>query len=362
MKSLALLTVSFIYLSATAQISVNSSDFISGPDTVLVSVVTDYQNINYQNTGANQTWDFSWVEIDSQRIDTFSSVSSAGFIYQLVFNNFLSPSYQASYFQKADLGVLPTGGLPIAFDNPISFDKISSSSYEKVGFGADLNGIALPIQADTIDVVYEFPMTYQDNWTSNSFLFLDLNPGFNAMFKRHQNRSSIVDGYGAITTTFGTFDCIRVKSSLNFTDSLFFDLTGTGGAWIPLPSQPEIQYRWIAKNNKIPLLTINVSNSILGPEITKVEMRDKKGVANLTNSNSFKLKVYPNPASEVINIIGIENIDELTITDLEGKLIYTNQNINANKISINCDNWSKGLYILSAISDQKTVINKLVLQ
>jgi len=362
MKNLTSLIASFFCLSAFAQISVNSNDFISSADTVLVSIVTDYQNINYQNTGSNQTWDFSWVQIDSQRIDTFSSVGSAGFIYQLVFNNFLSPSYQASYFQKADLGVLPTGGLPIAFDNPISFEKVSSSRFEKVGFGADLNGIALPIQADTIDVVYEFPMTFQDNWTSNSYLFLDLNPGFNAMFKRHQNRSSIVDGYGTITTSFGTFDCIRVKSELTFTDSLFFDLLGTGGAWIPLPTQPETHYRWIAKNNKIPILSINVASSILGPEITKVEMRDKKGVASNNSAEIVALQVYPNPSSDIINISGLENIDVINIMDLEGKIIYSQQNIISNTISINCNDWAKGIYFLNAVFDEKTVTNKIVLQ
>ena len=362
MKHLFLILSLSFALSIQAQISINSTDFISGPDTVLISAVTDYQNINYQNTGSNFSWDFSGIPIDSQRVDTFFSVSTAGFIYQLVYNNFLSPSYQASYYQKADAGSIPTGGLPLAIENPIAFEKISNSKYEIVGFGVELNGIDLPISADTIDVVYEFPMTYQDSWVSNSYLFFDLNPTFDAMFKRYQNRSSVVDGYGSITTTYGTFDCIRVKSLLNFTDSLFFDFTGTGGTWFPVPSQPEIHYKWIAKNQKVPLMSIIVTNSATGPEITKVEFRDSYGVANVEDINSVSVQVFPNPANEYITISNIDNFDNILITDVTGKIIISKSLQQNNNMLVNCNNWSKGIYVLRLSNSEKTLTKKIILQ
>ena len=227
-----------------AQVNITSNDFIGGADTVLVSIVTNFQNINYQASGANQTWDFSAVEVDSQRIDTFHSMSTADLIYLFTFNNFLNPDYQASYYQNVSTGDIPTGGIPLAIDNPVAFEKVSNSKFERVGLGFEFNGVPLPVTADTIDIVYEFPMTYQDNWVSNSFLFFDLNPAFDAKFKRHQNRVSEVDGYGTVITPYGSFECIRVKSNLTYIDSFYFDLFGTGSAsWFSLPSQPEIQYK-----------------------------------------------------------------------------------------------------------------------
>jgi hypothetical protein len=363
MKNLIAIAFCLMFQSSLeAQITVSSSDFISGPDTVLISTVTDYTNINFQNTGANYTWDFSFVVIDSQKVDTFLSMSSASFIYQLAYNNFLSPSYQASYFKKADANAIPTGGLPLDIQNPVIFEKVSNSKFERVGLGAELNGVAIPITADTIDVVYEFPMTYQDAWTSNSYLFFDLNPTFDAQFKRHQNRNSVVDGYGSLTTPFGTFDCIRIKAELNYTDSLFFDFLGAGGQWIPLPTQPEIQYQWIAKNQKTPVFTINVTNSLAGPVISKVEFRDSYGVATIHETkNNVGINIYPNPASEIINLTDIDDITQIAVRTLDGKIIYHQTNLNTNTISLDCSNWPKGIFIVDMVSSQKTISKKIIL-
>ena len=362
MKNITWLISIFFAAHLNAQITVNSTDFVSSADTVLISSVTDFQNINYQNTGSNYNWDFSWVMIDTQRIDTFNSVSSAAFIYQLVFNNFLSPSYQASYYQKADAGLIPTGGLPIAVENPIAFEKVSNSKFERVGLGVELNGVSVPITADTIDVVYEFPMTFQDSWVSNSYLFFDLNPAFAAMFKRHQNRTSTVDGYGSIVTTFGTFDCIRVKSELTYKDSLFFDFTGTGGMWIPMPSQPETEYRWIAKNQKIPVFSINVTNALSGPVITKVEFRDSYGVASIPTKDFIEVSIFPNPASNHINFSGIKNCEQVIISNVNGELIFSNVLDKQDNFQINTSSWSKGVYFIHLVNDEKTETKKIIIQ
>lgn len=345
-----------------AQISVNSSDFISSADTVLVSAVTDFQNIDYQTTGTNQVWDFSWVIIDSQRVDTYGSVSNSGFIYQLTFNNaFLNPNYLASYYIKADANVIPAaggGGLPVTIENPIAFQKISNSKFENVGIGVELNGISVPIQADTIDVVYEFPMTFQDNWQSNSYLYFDVNPAFNAIFKRHQNRSSVVDGYGSITTTFGTFDCIRVKSDLTYIDSIYIDLFGTGGSWIGLPSQPETEYRWIAKDKKIPVFSINVA----GGAITKVEFRDKSGVAGIKNNDlGSDVSVFPNPTKNNIFLSDISSYESINVMNMNGQTVYYESNINNNSLTIDCSQWERGIYILKVATSEKTTTKKIVL-
>jgi hypothetical protein len=348
--------------SSISQISVTSTDFVSDSDTALVSTVVDFQNINYQSAGANQTWDFTNVLVDSQRIDTFSNVGNAGLVYQFVFNNsFLNPDYKASYYQKASTNAVPTGGIPIAIEDPISFEKISSSKFERVGLGINLNGAPVPIQADTIDVVYQLPMTYQDNWISNSYLFFDLNPAFDIKFKRHQNRTSEVDGYGTVITHYGNFQCIRVKSSLTYIDSLFFDLLGTGnGSWIGLPSQPEIQYRWIAKNQKIPVFSIDVANTFGTETITKVEFRDDLDVTSVQENYKTTFSVYPNPANDFLQLSQISEFDYIQISNISGQLVY-NSNAASNYHKIDCSEWQKGVYIVKLSSSEKTSTKKIII-
>lgn len=362
MKNKTSIIVLLFCFQSFAQISVNSSDFVAGADTTLISIVTDYQNIDYQSTGANHSWDFSWVSIDSQRIDTFSNVSNAGLIYQFTYNNFLNPNYQASYFQKATNNVIPaSGALPVTIENPITFRKVSTAKLENVGIGIELNGIDVPIQADTIDTEYEFPMTYQDNWQSDSYLFFDINPAFNAMFKRHQTRISAVDGYGTITTTFGTFDCIRVKSNLNYIDSIFFDLLGTGGSWIGLPTQSETQYRWIAKQQKVPVFSVDVTNALAGPQITKVEFKDKFGVANIQNTDLISsIKAFPNPVRGNLFITNLSEYDHIEITNMNGQLIYSEAVLNENQKVVDCSQWEKGVYILKLNSSEKNITKKII--
>lgn len=47
------------------------------------------------------------------------------------------------------------------------------------------------------------------------------------------------------------------------------------------------------------------------------------------NSKNSILKIYPNPAKSMVNILSDETISALGIYDLTGKTIFTNQNVNA---------------------------------
>ncbi len=357
--------LSFLFIaqlsSSFGQITINSSDFISGEDTVMITSVNDFQNIDYTTTGANSVWDFSNVVIDTQQIDSFFNMSTAGITYQLIFNNFLNPDYDASYYKKEDDSFLPTT-LPLSISNPVSFYKLSSDKLERVGYGADLSGNSLPVPADTIDEIYRLPMTFQDAWNSNSYIYLDINPIFNAQFKRHQSRVAEVDGYGTITTPFGTFDAIRVKSTLSFTDSINIDLFNTGGTWNAIPSNDIVEYRWWAKNSKVPVFSINTSLSLIGETVTSVEYRDDEiNFASVMDQPLFTTTLYPNPASNFIHINS--NFDNMAVQCFSstGSLVYNNET-QTGSFLINSEAWESGIYFINLTIDNKTEVHKIIIR
>ena len=81
-------------------------------------------------------------------------------------------------------------------------------------------------------------------------------------------------------------------------------------------------------------------------------------------SNGQQLAVYPNPASEFINVNleSIENCDEVIITDLSGKVVLSVEPGNLKTITIPVNRLNPGMYLINAKSANETAIQKLVIQ
>ena len=73
------------------------------------------------------------------------------------------------------------------------------------------------------------------------------------------------------------------------------------------------------------------------------------------------LKIYPNPAKSMVNILSNENISALGIYDLTGKKIFTNQNVNTELTHIDVSTFLPGIYILKISNkDGVTTTEKIV--
>src|SRR5690606_24477926 len=129
---------------------------------------------------------FESLVMNSQRIDTFFNVGDASFTYILVFNNgWLDPDYQADYYRHLlNFAIPPTDFIGFSIENPVDFTKIESDRVEIVGVGLEISGIEIPVKNEIIDVEYELPMNFGDNWISNSVFEIDLNPAFDGILKR----------------------------------------------------------------------------------------------------------------------------------------------------------------------------------
>jgi len=359
------LLVSFFGMTSIAafnQITIDQNDFPGSDDTALVSI-SDDTNIDLTETGANYTWDYSDLHISSQRIDTFFNLSDASFLYQAQFNNvFTEPDYAADFYSNLIGFDLPgASGAGISISKPVSFVRVTSSLYQNVGIGVELNEIEVPMAADTIDVEYELPMTFGDSWNSDSYIYVDLNPAFNGIFQRYQYRTSEVDGWGTITTRFGTFDVIRVRSEIAYDDSAYLDF-GFGGTWLELPTPDEAVYTWWSEGNKVPIMRV-VAQSVGSVEtITRVEFKDQsRNLAGITESENFAGQIYPNPANGIVNLTFDQGVNQVIIYTISGEIVYQNV-VTESALNIDVQTWTSGVYLVKLIGDDAVSSTKLIVE
>ena len=100
----------------------------------------------------------------------------------------------------------------------------------------DIEGNEVPVKSDTIETRYKFPLQYGDAYSSRGYTHLDMNPFYNGIWVQYRQRSSLVDGWGSITTPRNTLatkapqlpesvlnmNSIILQSSLLFLNRVYF--------------------------------------------------------------------------------------------------------------------------------------------
>lgn len=254
-----------------AQISITQGDMPVIGDTLRVSRGVADTALNYQQTGANQTWNYASLIPLSQQVYSFGSVAATGLIFQFTFGP-LGGANQANLTAPVNLPLdsLPGGGGGLMLQDITGFFRKTAQQYKQVGYGASLNGIQVPVtyQTGQQDIVYRLPLTFNAVDSSSSAFQVDVpNTAFLAQSQKRVNRC---DGWGTLTTPFGTFPTIRVNTTLDTYDSLA--LSGQQPIAIQIPTRHE--YKWLATGQHIPLLTISTA-VVAGTElVTGVEWRD----------------------------------------------------------------------------------------
>ena len=76
------------------------------------------------------------------------------------------------------------------------------------------------------EIIFNFPIDYNDVDSCSSDGSLAI-PSL-GYFGLVRSRVNTVDGWGSITTPFGTFNALRVRSVVNEMDSIYVDSLGFG--------------------------------------------------------------------------------------------------------------------------------------
>jgi hypothetical protein len=335
-----------VSISTQAQITILDTDMPLAGDTFRLSSAlggggggggqTDYL---LTQTGANQTWYYTFLTYKSQSVDTFYSPLQTPISYNFVFTNLiLYPDNFADLAQRST--TIPTppdgGGSSGFFTISDAYDFIQSFSdqYAIVGNAFKLNDVPSANPFEGKDVIYEFPLNFQDTYSSASSYDVQV-PSF-IEFYHSQVRTNEVDGWGKLYTPYGEWEnVLRVKSTIVANDSVVL-LQGPFPFPFSFPSTT-IEYKWLAKNIGIPVLHIitRESSGFGGgggqTAVTEVQYIDSinPGTYQIDQTGLMELEkngfvVYPNPAQGQLTVLAqkVSN-SAILVKDLQGRLILS---------------------------------------
>ncbi|MCK9450964.1 MAG: T9SS type A sorting domain-containing protein [Bacteroidales bacterium] len=309
MKHFTLFIALFLALNTFGQITVTSSDMPVPGDTLRSSIAFNMDEFDFTRTGPDYNWNFTTLIPIEQRVDTFISVTDTPVSF---WPFFLTSANLATSFNPA--GLLP--GLPST--EAYRFLKNSTTSYTDAGYGIIFDGTPLPLKFAQADEIYRFPMTYGQSWNGEAGLEIGLPDLGYLMIER--SRENEIDGWGTLTTPFGTFEVLRYRSVVDEYDSVFIQADSIG-----LGIQRNYtEYHWLAKENGIPLLQVSIDEQLGATAIYRDSARFITVGLNTQFVERNKLSVYPNPVSNSFTVsyqAKAESQAELSLFDLQGILV-----------------------------------------
>lgn len=87
-----------------------------------------------------------------------------------------------------------------------------------------------------------------------------------------------------------------------------------------------------------------------------------EGTAGIKNNTLNGISVYPNPSSDLVNIAISDNalINQISVTDLNGRVVKTVAAEGVSAVQVNIADLSAGIYLLSLTSNNRSYTQKIV--
>lgn len=235
------------------------------------------------------------------------------------------------------------------------------------GMGMTISGLPVPSYYSDKDELYKFPMTYPQN-DSTTFKFSTIaNSLLPITYSKAGYRITKVDGWGTITTPFGTENCLRLITTQYSRDTTTITL--------PIANFPPIKiginnyvrsYQWMTLNSKIPYF--EVSGNLIGNSFTPTTARYRgynKEIKNTTgissNEPSISFEVYPNPVQSVLWVKGTEDSASIEILSMEGKqIVETSLDVFGSQAFVDVSTLAKGMYLLRLTNNHDVQLVKFI--
>jgi len=350
--SLIMLTSIGIY-SSKAQITINSGDVVGQGDIVEQASDTIPGAITIGSGGANQTWNFSGLNEDV--LDT------------LAFKN-PGPLPGYSYYPASNLGFEDTGE-----DSTWFFLTKNNAGLFIDGIYQIQNGQSnvIPIVSTIITFPSTMGTSFGGTWNGTLFVFpLGIDPDGpgpaqiidSVRITRESTLASTIDGWGDVTTPFGTFPSLRQIVSEENIDTTW-TASGGSGTWVIIDPTvaalfgiDQIAYdttrsaRWWTDDPtaKFPIVEMDYEANGTVNNVDWQKSPPTVGVTEQTTTFSG-VSLYPNPAKNEITIeTKLTNNNSIKILDVTGKLV-SNNSFKTNKITLSVSNLDNGIYFYNIL-------------
>ncbi len=337
MKSKLLVLLLMLSGTLCAQPPVIDSTHMPAPGTIITrTLITDLSAVDYTLTGSDYLWNFSMLDGGTYLTDTFVAVSSAPFTYVATFSNPFDKEHKATTAKRQSVGQSLPG---ISINDMYNFYKSAYSYYGQVGFGAEVNGLPIPVKYDHADTIYKYPFIFGDTYSSTSQYEISI-PSLGYHSER-KFRVNYVDGYGTIIVPGDTFNVVRLRSELQIFDSLYIDSLGFGFGI----DRAQTEYKWISPESKLPVFEVTISESGMGGSIEQAWFLDRRDHSATPEFSGSTIHIYPNPVTTELIVSGLADTPtSWEVFDLNGRCCLQGASITG---SIDTSTLPAGEYLLS---------------
>jgi hypothetical protein len=350
--------------SLQAQITVYDTDVVGVGDIVEQASDTLPGAITIGSGGASQTWNFSAINEDV--LDTLSFKNPAGL-----------PG--STNYPLANIGMTDTeedSSWMYLTKNTLGLFVVGMSQYQN---GQLLN---IPLASTIITFPSTMGTSFGGTWNGTLYTFpLGIDPDGpgplptidSVKVTRDATLSSNVDGWGNVTTPFGTFPSIRQMVSEENIDTTWTFSTGTWTVIDPFVAGlfgiDEIAYdtvrtaRWWTNDptSKFPIVEMDYE---FNGTVNRVDWQKSTPTVSVPEQAKTVRGVaaYPNPAVNEITIeTGLTKPNSIEIIDVSGKLVST-FSFNTNKLTLSVADLTDGIYFYNIYDVNRNVLhtNKFV--
>ncbi|MCZ4409608.1 T9SS type A sorting domain-containing protein [Cryomorphaceae bacterium 1068] len=343
----------FFSLSAglVAQPIIDQSNFISVGDvfeyTQILDLTPDQIDVLPEG-GEDLTWDFSTLPpVGIELTDSYYPLDSTPELFGLFFGNPFLAGQNLSTF-ALELAVLVFElPLPLEVEEAYQFYRSDAEGYFITGNAAEVEGLPLISAYDTLDRVFSFPLSFGDMDTNSFYFFTDV-PSIGAVGQSGL-RSTNADAWGELILPGSSYNCLRVRTELDVTDTIYIAFTETG-TQIERPQQ--INYTWISPE----VGGIVAEAIVLQDALVSFRYLTNETALSSTEITDADFKIYPNPGSTTMEISvpsGFEG--HFRILDLTGREVKGGRLASSNSVDI--ATLPEGIYLVS-VYNAKTVLTK----
>lgn len=316
MKHAYFAPVLFLYAAnLNAQIQITSADM-----PVIGDELTRYSDTipayGPGGSGPDQLWDLSAAQQGSEQVTSVVDPAT-------------TPS--ADQFGNSNLAITTDG---------LNFSYISNGAYEMTvdGFSGDPLGdgtTILDAPFDPVLTLHSFPRQHTTAFTDDFGFDVTVDGSDFGVYQARIKEVGVVvdttDGYGAITTPVGTYNCLRSRTVTIRTDSIWAQLLQILPFTLVQSSvDTTVTYVWHAIETKLPVAEMTVDSVGNAMDFTWSAIEPNSTAIASAVSSTDGLSLFPQPATDRVRV-SVEGsaFATVTVNDLNGRTVLRNQRLMA---------------------------------